>query len=99
MIPRFAMYFGSTEASTLFQEPDVDPKNFFSGEEEKHQEFEEGWLPIVITRWSRNEVSFERIDYAALHDSTEPLDGSKLMGNEPGLMISRLRMRNNSPVP
>jgi hypothetical protein len=98
IVPKFAIYFASTEASRLFQEPTRagDP---FVGESVKSQELEEGWLPIVVTKWSRNEVSFERLDYATLYRPPQPLDESKLMGNELALMISRLRIRNESPIP
>jgi hypothetical protein len=99
IVPKFAMYFASSEASDLFQEPAAGPENLFSAEEEKHQELEEGWLPILVTKWSRNEVGFERHDYATIHGSPDPLDESKLMGNELALLISRLSIRNNSPIP
>ena len=61
IVPKFAMYFASTEASTLFQQPPRDLANLFGGESEKSQELEEGWLPIVVTKWSRNDVSLERL--------------------------------------
>jgi hypothetical protein len=95
IIPKFALYFASSEASKLFQEP-VRAGDFFATEEEKPQSLQEGWLPIVATRWSRNEVSFERVDYATLDQPPEPLDESKLLGNELALMISRLTIRNES---
>ena len=96
--PKHAIYFGSAEATTLFQEPAVasDP---FAAEREKPQEPEEGWLPHLVTRWSRNEVSFERLDYATLHPLPQPLREENLAGNEPALLISRLKIRNGAPVP
>jgi hypothetical protein len=99
IVPKFAVHFASTEASTLFQEPTVEPEKLFSREGEKPQELEEGWLPIVVTRWSRNEVSFERLDFATLQHAPEPFDESKLMGNELALVISRVKIRNESTVP
>lgn len=99
ILPKYAIYFASTEETTLFQQPTYDPKNLFVGEEEKSQELEEGWLPIVVTKWSRNDVRFERLDYAALDHAPEPVDESHLMGNELAFMISRLTIRNDSGLP
>lgn len=98
IVPKFALYFASAEASKLFQGP-TRAGDFFAAESEKLQNLEEGWLPIVATKWSRNEVSFERLDYATLHHPSQPLDESKLLGNELALMISRLTIRNDSPIP
>ena len=97
--PSFAFYCESAEASTFFQEPLFKPGDLFKQVEEKHQELEEGWLPIVTTSWSRNDVSFERTDFAALYAASEPIDQSKLKGNELAFLVSRLRIRNGSPVP
>jgi hypothetical protein len=96
--PKFAIYFASTEATRLFQEP-ASAGDFFATENEKSQNLEEGWLPIVATKWSRNEVRFERLDYATLDHLPQPLDESKLMGNELALMISRLTIANDSTLP
>ncbi len=98
MIPVFAMYFASAEESTLFQEP-AKPGDLFLKEEEKRQELEEGWMPILTSHWSRNDVSFDRLDYATLSPAPEPLDESQLIGNEPAVLISRLKIRNGSPMP
>jgi hypothetical protein len=98
MIPRFAMYFASTEESVMLQET-VKPEDLFTHEDEKRQGLEEGWMPILTSKWSRNEVSFERLDYAALSPAREPLDESQLMGDEPAVLISRLAIQNNSTVP
>jgi hypothetical protein len=95
--PKFAMYFASTEETTMFQAP-TSAEELFVKEDEKRQELEAGWLPILVTKWSRNDVTFERLDYAALSQAPEPLEESKLMGNELALLISRLRIRNDSPV-
>ena len=98
IVPKFALYFASTEASKLFQEP-ARAGDSFSTEDEKSQSLEEGWLPIVATKWSRNDVCFERLDYATLDHPPQPLDESKLMGNELALLISRLTIRNESTMP
>jgi len=98
MVPKFSIYFASTEESTLFQEPST-AADLFKKEDEKLQQLEEGWLPMVTTKWSRNEVSFERLDYATLQKAFEPMDEATLLGNELALLISRLIIRNNSPVP
>jgi len=98
IVPKFGMYFASTEATRMFQEP-ASAGDFFATEGEKSQNLEEGWLPIVATKWSRNEVRFERLDYATLDHPPQPLDESKLMGNELALMISRLTIGNDSPLP
>lgn len=98
MTPRFAVYFASTEESTWFQEP-ANPEDLFGKEEEKRQELEEGWMPILTSHWSRNDVHFERLDFATLWPAPDPLDESQLMGNEPAVLISRLAIRNDSPLP
>lgn len=95
---QFAVHFATEEAPILFQEPVTEPERLFSHEEEKSQELEEGWLPIVVSRWSRNEVSFERHDYATLERAAAPFDESQTSGNELALLISRLKIRNNSTV-
>jgi hypothetical protein len=94
---KFAIHFASTEESTLFQEPST-AEGLFTQEEEKLQQLEEGWLPLLTTKWSRDDVSFERLDYGALHQQPEPLDESALLGNELALLISQLTIRNNSPL-
>ncbi len=94
----FAMHFASTEESTLFQEPST-AEGLFTQEEEKLQQLEEGWLPLLTTTWSRNDLSFERLDYGALHQQPDPLEESALSGNELAVLISRLTIRNNSPLP
>ncbi len=99
IVTNFAVYCDSAEASTLFEEPAAKLDDLFKEGEEHHQGLEEGWLPIVKTAWSRNDVSFERTDFAALHAATEPVDQSTLMGNELAVLVSRLRISNSSPVP
>jgi len=96
--PKHTIYFASSEATTLFQEA-AGAEDPFEGEREKPQELEEGWLPHLITRWSRNEVSLERLDYATLHPLPQPLVEENLTGNELSLLISRLRIRNGAPAP
>src|SRR5579875_2510919 len=99
MTPLFAVYFDTAEQPVLFQSAAAKPAGLFEGEKQKQQQLEEGWLPIIITTWSENALAFERADYGALQHSPEPLDESRLMGNEPAMMISRLRIRNNSTIP
>lgn len=99
MTPKFAVYFDTTEQPSLFQNPTKGPENLFQEGEPKRQRLLEGWLPIIITEWSENELAFERTDYAVLQNPPEVLDESKLMGNEAALMISRLKIRNNSTNP
>ena len=95
MTAKFAVYFGSTDESATSSET---PDRLFSAATEKHQELEEGWLPIITTRWSANNLSLERMDYAVLPSAPDPLVESRLRGDELALMISGLKMRNDSPV-
>ncbi len=97
IVPKYALYFASAESSKLFQDP-ARAGDLFGAEDEKLQNLEEGWLPILATRWSRNEVSFERLDFATLDHASEPLDESKLLGNELALLVSRLKIRNESTM-
>jgi hypothetical protein len=99
MVTNFAVYCDSTEASALMEEPAVQLDDLFKEGEEHHQGLEDGWLPIVTTSWSKNEVSFERTDFAALAAAAEPVDQSNLAGNELALLVSRLRIRSGSPLP
>ncbi len=95
---KFGLYFDSVGASKLFEEPMVAVDKLFNDSDEKQQELEEGWLPLIVTRWSRDELSFERTDFAALHNAPEIPDEPMLAGDERALMISRLSIRNNSPL-
>ncbi len=99
MAPQFAVYFDTAEQPVLFQSAAAKPAGLFEADKQKQQRLEEGWLPIIITTWSENELAFERSDYGVLQHSPEPLDESRLMGNEPALLISRLSIRNNSTIP
>jgi hypothetical protein len=96
---QFGVFFDTTGDPMLFQKPTLVGKNLFQEEEAKHQELEEGWLPIIVTKWSENDLTFERTDYAVLAGLSEDLDESRLRGDESASMISRLRIRNDSPVP
>jgi hypothetical protein len=96
MTAKFAVYFDSTDESAT---PAETPDALFSTATEKHQELEEGWLPIITTRWNTNDLSLERMDYAVLHSAPDPLVESRLRGDELALMISRLKIRNDSPAP
>jgi len=97
--PKFAVYFATTDQPTLFEKPAHELGGLFDPEKPKHQELEEGWLPMITTTWSENELAFERTDYAVLQNSAASFDESQLSGNEPALMISRLKIRNNSTIP
>jgi hypothetical protein len=99
MTPKFAVFFDSAEVPTFFENAPQKLENLFEGEHEKLQELEEGWLPIMINRWSENDLSFERTDFAALRDSPPPWDESSLKGTELALMVSQVKIRNNSPIP
>jgi hypothetical protein len=99
IITNFAVYCDSTEASVLFEEPVAKLEDLFKEGEEHQQGLEEGWLPIIKTSWSRNDVGFERTDFAFLPAATQPVDPSNLAGNELALLVSRLRISNGSPVP
>lgn len=93
MRAKFAVYFASAvEAGS------GDTDALFSETTEKRQELEEGWLPIITTRWSANDLSLERMDYAVLHSAPDPLVESRLRGDELALMISRLKIQNDSPA-
>jgi hypothetical protein len=96
---QFGVFFDTTAAPMLFQKPTLVGKNLFQDEEAKHQELEEGWLPIIVTNWSENDLTFERTDYAVLSGLSDGLAESTLRGDEPASMISRLRIKNDSPVP
>ena len=98
--PVFALHFatreetGSADArldASLFA--DSNPKSVTP----KEQYLQEGWLPIVTTNWTTANLAFERVDCVSLLDQPEPLYESKLLGTEPAVMISELKIRNNSP--
>ena len=99
MQPKFGVYFDSTQSPTIFENPDSSSGEILADWSPKQQELEEGWLPIIVTRWSNNELSFERTDYAVLPNMRDDLDESELRGDELALMISHLRIANNSAVP
>jgi len=99
MAPKFAVYFDTTDQPSLFEKPVNELSGLFDPEKPKQQSLEEGWLPMIKTTWSENELAFERTDYAALQNSGASFDESQLSGNEPALMISRLKIRNNSTIP
>jgi hypothetical protein len=64
---------------------------------QKEQSLAEGWLPILTTAWSQNEIAFERTDYAHLHGVS---DGNVQAwnGDEPAVLISRLKITNTSAI-
>jgi hypothetical protein len=95
---KFAVYFETTEEPLLFQSPAINLPLAENSPflESKHQSLEDGWLPIVTTTWSQNDLVFQRTDYAHLRQDS--MDESKLMGNEPAVLVSRLVISNPSPV-
>jgi hypothetical protein len=99
--PSFAVYFDTAEQPFLFEAP--GRPNAFTNEDEssrcvvpKEQHLEEGWLPIITTRWSQNNLAFERTDFGALFHSGQAEEN--LIGNEPAILISTLKIRNSSPT-
>jgi hypothetical protein len=100
MRAQFAVYFETTEEPLLFQSasPSLPQAENVAFAESKHQSLEDGWLPILTTNWSQNDLIFERTDFAQLRQFFEPLDESKLMGDEPAVLVSRLSISNPSPV-
>lgn len=99
MEPKFAVYFDTTEQPSLFQKSTNKLANLFQEGKIKRQRLQSGWLPIIITAWSENDLAFERADYAVLENHPEALDESKLIGNELAMMISQLKIRNGSTNP
>ncbi len=103
IVPSFAIYFDSAEQPFLLEHPG-EPANIFPRHEPnvttvepKEQALEDGWLPIVTTKWSQNELAFQRTDLGALASGDQASE--KRMGNEPAILASELRIRNSSPVP
>jgi hypothetical protein len=94
--PSFAVHFATSGEPNPF-EPRADGKGAKSVIS-KEQHLEEGWLPILVTQWTEDTLSFERTDYASLLAPPNPVEDSKLTGTEPAVMISRLQIRNDSPV-
>lgn len=96
--PKFAVHFDNVELPTVFDPSSPPPPSLFQKPTDKRQRLAEGWLPVVITEWgSASDLSYERTDFATLPGATVPLDQSKLTGDELSIMISHLRIRNNSP--
>src|SRR6185312_3232497 len=62
----------------------------------KNQSLEGDWLPIVVTKWSQNDLAFERTDFGAFLDPNQKPENA--IGNEPSVLISRLRISNASPI-
>ena len=99
--PGFAVYFETAEAPLLFQSPSNPAPSFEQGNDSawvvpKDQSLEEGWLPIVVTKWSQNDLYFERTDFASL--LAKPQDLQSSVGTEPAVLISRLKILNRSPI-
>jgi hypothetical protein len=97
--PKFTVHFDHVELSTVFEPSEPPPPSLFQKPTDKKQHLAEGWLPILITEWgSASDVSYERTDFASLPGQVTPIDQSKLTGDELAVLISRLRLRNNSPT-
>lgn len=101
MMPSFAVYFDTAEQPFLFETP-ASPQGVFASEEKstlwvvpKQQVLKDGWLPVVTTQWSTNDLSFERTDFGTLVDSAQPID--RLVGNEAAVLMSKVAIRNSSP--
>ena len=99
--PSFAVYFETTESPLLFQPPSNPAPSFEQGNDSawvvpKDQSLEEGWLPSVVTKWSQNDLYFERTDFAS--SLAKPQDLQSSVGTEPAVLISRLKILNRSPI-
>lgn len=99
MVPRYAVYFDTTDQWPQFEKAVNEFSGLFGHEETKEQKLEDGWLPIITTTWSENGLAFERTDYGVLQNSSGDINESQLKGNEPAMMISRLKVRNNQTIP
>jgi hypothetical protein len=97
--PQFSFYFDNYELPTAFAPRQAVPDSLFRAQVNKNQHLAEGWLPIVTTKWgSASDVTYERTDFAALPGHTASIDQSKLTGDELSVMVSRLKIRNDSPA-
>jgi hypothetical protein len=100
MVPAFSLYFDTTEEPLWFQPPapnlPATGPQAAAREWQKQQSLAEGWLPILTTAWSQNELGFERTDYAHLHGVSGGQDSWN--GDEPAVLISRLRISNTSAI-
>ncbi len=99
MRPKFSVYFATTGESVLFEKPEMKQGGLFGPHAPRRQALEEGWLPVITTTWSENQLAFERTDYAVLQHSGASIHESQLRGVEPAFLISRLKIRNNSTLP
>ncbi len=101
MVPQFAAYFDTTEEPLWFQAPapNLPPTGpqAAAREWQKDQSLAEGWLPILTTAWSQNELGFERTDFAHLH-GVSGADVNSWNGDEPAVLISRLEITNHSAI-
>lgn len=99
-MPQFVVNFDTLAEPVADQESTNPQPNIFKEAKDKQQELAKGWLPIITTIWGeKSEVSYTRTDYAVLASPPETLDESNLTGDEPALLISRLVIRNESPLP
>ena len=98
MNAEFGMFFDSAGSPALFEAAGTK-KHLFQDLAPKHQELQEGWLPIIVTKWSENDIGFRRSDFGVLPGMAADLDEAKLRGDEPAVLISRLTITNNAVVP
>jgi hypothetical protein len=99
MNAEFGVFIDTAGIPSLFERTADTQKRLFQTAAPKHQELEEGWLPIITTEWSENDISFRRTDYGALREMPANLDESSLQGEEHAVLISRLKISNPSVVP
>jgi hypothetical protein len=98
IIPSFAVYFDTAEQPFHFPAPppmssaDVSTPWVVP----KEQRLKDGWMPLIETQWSQNNLGFERRDFGTLLHINQAKE--KLTGNEPAVLISRLTIRNSSPT-
>ena len=101
MTPKFAVYFDTAEQPFQF-EPPSPPQNLFANDDRstrwvdpKTQHLKDGWLPVLTTHWSQNDLAFERTDLGTLVHLDKGEE--ELIGDEPAILISQLKIRNSSP--
>lgn len=97
--PSFAVHFATCDVSgkaVTNLGPDLFADSNPKSRTPREQRLDSGWLPILTTKWASDAFSFERRDYARLLDQPEPLVESRLLGTEPAVLVSQLKVQNNS---
>src|SRR5579859_1811958 len=59
------------------------------------QKILDGYLPLVTTDWSNQAIEYREQAYATMLSA--PLDDARLLGDEPSILLLRLRARNPGP--